>query len=145
MLKSNAFVFYIAKGKILASQSYSGQKSIGKKIAGTKFIIFNFVTLSILRPKPIIIIKPTQDISLITVSVNNGEITPAKSVIKPWYTKTNIAENNTPIPIVLAKIIADTKSMADFVNKIVLSPLMPACKQPTIVIAPTQKSKALLL
>ena len=126
---------------MLASQSYNGQNKIGRKIAGTKFIILSFVTLSILSPKPIIIIKPTHDISAITASVSKGEITPANKVIKPWYTSTKTAENNTPTPIVLAKIIEDTKSIADFVNKIVLSPLIPACKQPTMVIAPTQNSR----
>ncbi len=46
--------------------------SIGRKIAGTKFMILSFVIPSILRESPIIMSEPTQVISETVASVKYG-------------------------------------------------------------------------
>jgi hypothetical protein len=53
-----------------------------------------------------------------TGGMRNGFINEAVRVINPWYTNTEIEENNTPMPRVDAKIMEDSPSKADLANRV---------------------------
>lgn len=72
--------------------------NIGKKIAGVKFNIFNFVKPIIFKPKPISNIEPTQITSVITSTGSKGSKTNANKVNEPCISNTGILESNTPAP-----------------------------------------------
>ena len=114
---------------------------IGKKIDGSILAIFIFDIPSIFKASPTINKLPTALISDITAVVNTPDNKFAPNVITPWYKKTVIAENITPIPNVEVKIIDDIKSNIDLANKVSWFPFNPLSKDPTIAIAPTQNNK----
>ena len=53
-----------------------------------------------------------------TAGIKNGFINDDVRVIIPWYIKTDIDENRTPIPKEDAKIMEKRPSKADFANKV---------------------------
>ena len=61
---------------------------------------------------------PAPDIWLMTDGIKNGFINDAVRVMNPWYTKTEIEENNTPMPNVDAKTMEVTPSRADLANRV---------------------------
>ena len=85
--------------------------------------------------------EPAAVISAIIVSDRRGDRTDAKSTSAPSMTSTLPDARRTPIPNVTASIMEEKRSIMDFVISMVVSPVVPACSEPTMVMDPTQNSR----
>ena len=85
--------------------------------------------------------EPTQVISAIADDVRTGARKPAQRTKRPWKPKTNAAANKTPIPSLAASMEDENRSSNDLVYSRLLSPEIPAFKEPLMVMAPTQNNR----
>ena len=96
----------------------NGINTIGKNIAGKKFITLIFVNSNRFNPKATNNNEPTADIAYTMDSLKYGATNLARSIIPPSYKRIANADNITPAPFVVVKIIEANPSIKAFVIKI---------------------------
>ena len=82
--------------------------------------------------------EPAHVRSATAASESSGAIAPASSVSVPSTTSTAAPASITPAPSVVAIMAQKTRSIIDLVNRMLLSPRMPASSEPLTAIAPMQ-------
>ncbi len=102
----------------IGQSSYPSRVFKGMKMAGSMLPIFNFIISRRLNPMAMINRPPVTDIWLTTSGVRNCFMKDAATVMKPWYTKTDIEDNRTPAPRVEAKTTEAIPSSADFAKSV---------------------------
>ena len=91
------------------------QNKIGKNAAGNKFATLILVIFKRFNPIAKISNEPTEDISVIIVSVKKADTNCAESVSAPSYTSSTTPEKKQPKPKLAVIIKTDTPSRSAFV------------------------------